>query len=222
MRTTVVNPTRRRRKKTATRRPSTKSSTTELRKLRTANARLRGTVKGMQMTNPTRRRRRKPTKRKRRRNAGIVPFVAATPARYAPNPLILNNPRRRRRSRKRNPKLTLKSVGWGLFESGSGAGIGAAANIFALNKIEDGFMRNGLRVAAAVLASMIPNRGIGAASAGALLYPVFQEVGLMVLQPTDADLDVLAADLEDILEEIDPDGDEEYDEDGNLIEDNYN
>lgn len=147
--------------------------------------------------------------RSRRRNAGIAPFIQR-------NPLILENPRRRRRS---NPGglgglFNFKSVGAKLLNYGGGSAIGTAANIFAINKIENVWMRNGLRVVAAILAPNLIKGDMGTAMAGSLLYPMWQEVALRFLTPasdtsstttttaTEAELDALSADLSDVLDEI--------------------
>jgi hypothetical protein len=167
-------------------------------------------------SNPRRRRRRNTAgltrtffnpRRSRRRNAGIVPFIQR-------NPLILENPRRRRR---RNPSgfgglFNFRSVGEKLLNYGGGSAIGTAANIFAINKIENMWMRNGLRVVAAILAPNLVRGDMGTAMAGSLLYPMWQEVALRFLTPasdttttttaTEADLDALSADLSDVLDEI--------------------
>jgi len=158
---------------------------------------------------PTRRVRR----RSRRRNAGIAPFVQR-------NPLILENPRRRRRSR-RNP-LSLSGLNLNKFISksvtyGSGSAIGAAVNILALRKIENDYMRNGARVVAACLAGAFMPGDMGAAAAGATLYPLFAELALafkLVEGPvaTSADLSDLSADLQDIVDEM-GDGDDTDDVD---------
>jgi hypothetical protein len=56
-------------------------------------------------------------------------------------------------------------------------------------------------------------KDLGASAAGALMYPVWQEVALRLLSPaaagaaaeaSSADLDVLAADLEDVMGEVGP------------------
>jgi hypothetical protein len=201
-------------------------------KLQLENAFLKGKERGMQIAaNP--RKRRKSTKRKRRRNAGIVPFVAATPTRsgYA-NPLILNNPPKRRRRRRKNPALKLETVAKRLMIAGGGSAIGATGNILGLNKIEDMWFRNGARIASSTAAAVLLRGELGAAAAGAFLYPVWQEVALRVLSPTEADLeddlDTLAADLEDVLDDYDDDDDDDedyYDDDDDDDEeyaDDYN
>lgn len=165
-------------------------------------------------SNPKRRRRR--SYHRRRRNAGIVPFIQRNPRRrrhhYRRNPLILENPRRRRR---RNAGLggafNLKNVGAKLLAFGGGSAVGTAANIFAINKLENVWLRNGVRLAAAVLAPNIIKGDMGIAIAGSVLYPLWQEVAMRFLAPaaaggadtaTEADLDALQADLEDVLDEI--------------------
>jgi predicted membrane metal-binding protein len=144
---------------------------------------------------------------RRRRNAGITPFIQR-------NPLILENPRRRRRRNAggMSAAFNLKNIGAKLLAFGGGSAVGTAANIFALNKLSNVWLRNGARLAAAVLAPNIVKGDMGAAISGALLYPMWQEVALQFLAPaaaggadaaaTEADLDALQADLEDVLDEI--------------------
>lgn len=173
---------------------------------------------------PRRRRRRKTTrrrrrnvqmksnprrKRRRRRNAGITPFVQPRNA----NPLILQNPRRRRK-RRTNPKMNLNTIFNKILTYSGGSAIGAGANILAIRRIENDWLRNGTRVAAAVLGGMFLRGEMGAAMAGATLYPLFAEIALMTELVggggTEADLHELAADLEAALNEIDT---EEYEAD---------
>lgn len=168
-------------------------------------------------SNPRKRRRRRAKavrraapRRRRRRNAGITPFVSSA---RRHNPLILENPRRRRR--RRNPGFAgmnlNKMVSSGINYLG-GAGIGAAANIFGLRRIENDWARNGARLGVAIIGA--PFLGdLGGPMAGATLYPLFAELALMLklVQPaeaTEADLTELAADLEDVLDELE-DEDEE-------------
>ncbi len=165
--------------------------------------------------NPRRRRRNyalaNPRRSRRRytRNAGIAPFIQR-------NPLILENPRRRRRRRNAGGLgglFNFRSVGAKLLNYGGGSAIGTAANIFGINKIQNVWMRNGLRVVAAILAPNLVKGDMGTAMAGSLLYPLWQEVALRFLTPaadtstsgapaTEAELDALSADLSDVLDEI--------------------
>jgi hypothetical protein len=142
-----------------------------------------------------------------RRNAGITPFVQ-------PNPLILDNPRRRRRRGGiRNPNFSPKSMIQNTLMYGGGAAMGAGLNILALRRIENDWLRNGARIAAAILGGVFIKGTMGAAMAGATLYPTFAELALMtkLITPaaathdTDADLQDLAADLQDVLDEISDD-----------------
>ncbi len=165
------------------------------------------------MANPRRRRRsyakRRPaTRRRRRRNAGITSFTRQ-------NPLILSNPRRRRRSR-RNPKLNMKTIFNKTLTFGGGAVLGYGVNQFGLSNIENDWMRRAGQVAAAVAGSMFLKGELGAAFAGATLYPLVADVAMytgLVAVPTEADLDELSADLEDALLEhggmLEEGGDEE-------------
>ncbi len=195
MRTTFVNPRRRKRSKSTRkrRRPATRSRRKTTRRRRRRNTTRRKS--NMQMANP-RRRRRRTRRRRRRRNAGITPFVAGN------NPYILSNPRRRRRRNPGMPRLTLRNMTDKLMKYGGGSAIGTAANVFVLNDIESDWLRNGARVGSAVLGGMFLRGELGAATAGALMYPVWVEVAAMLNLPvgTDASLDVLSADLEDAMD----------------------
>lgn len=148
------------------------------------------------ITNPRRRRGRKG----RRRNAGITPFVS--------NPLILSpNPRRRRRH-SRNPLagLNLKSVLTRGLTYGGGAAIAVGANTLLLNGVSNFWMRNGARFAGAVGAALFLKGDLGAATAGGMFYPLMQEMASKVLgttAATEADLEGLAADLEDVMDDLD-------------------
>lgn len=149
-------------------------------------------------SNPKRRKR----GRKKRRNAGIAPFVR--------NPLIMSNPRPRRR-RKRNPmeSLSVKHIISKSLTYAGGAGMAVATNAFILNRVDNFWARNVSRLGLAVVgAAFIPNRELGAASAGAMFYPLIQELmakmlGQSAVTGTEADMDVLAADLEDIMDDLD-------------------
>jgi hypothetical protein len=148
--------------------------------------------------NPKRRKR----GRKKRRNAGIAPFVR--------NPLIMSNPPRRRR-RRRNPmdSLDIKTIVSKSLTFASGAGMAVAANAFILNRVDNFWARNVSRLGLGVVgAAFMPNRELGAASAGAMFYPLIQELlakllGQSTVTGTEADMDVLAADLEDIMDDLD-------------------
>ncbi len=150
--------------------------------------------------------RKRVTRRRRRRNAGVTSFVQPR----ANNPLILQNPRRRKR---RNPaKLNLNTMMTKVLTYSGGSAVGAGINILAIRRIENVWMRNGARVAAAVLGGNFLKGEMGAAMAGATLYPLFAEVALqfnlvpgMEGEDTEADLEELAADLEAALDDIDLD-----------------
>lgn len=210
MRTVFVNPTRPKRRRSKKKRNPAGGAKTQ-----TALAAYK---KGMNdamansYSNPRRRRRRRTTaaaprrrrtyRRKRRSNAGITPFVSR-------NPLILQNAHRRRR--RSNPKMNLqKLLGDSLYYAG-GSALGVGVNTLVLDRIENRWAKNGARIGAAVLAGMVfPARWnkLGAATAGALLYPLWQDVMMMVLPgagATEADLDLLAADLTESLGELDMD-----------------
>lgn len=146
--------------------------------------------------------RRKSRGKRRRRNAGIAPFVR--------NPLIMSNPPRRRR-RKRNPmdSLDLKTIVNKSLTFAGGAGIAVVTNAFVLNRVDNFWARNAARLGLGVVgAAYIPNRELGAAAAGAMFYPLIQELmakvlGQSAVTGTEADMDVLAADLEDIMDDLD-------------------
>jgi len=140
--------------------------------------------------------------RARRRNAGITPFISA-------NPYMFANPRRRHalRRRRRNPGLAMPSLSLNRVLSktmtyGGGAAIGTAANIFALNKIGNHYLRNGARILTACVGAPMLKGELGAAAAGALLSPMVIELASFLKLPVATD-----ADLQDLLDEIDGSGD---------------
>lgn len=197
MRTVFVNPSRKSRRRGRGRRRFSFSGKGRFRNPTAGGSLVKAYEKGLAAGAKA-----NPSRRRRRRNAGVAPFLAQS------NPLILENPRRRRRHR-RNPDFSIKGMFDKVITTGGGAAIGAAANILALNKIENVWARNGARLAAAVGASiLIPSSGMGAAAGGALLYPLMQEIAMNFLTPADAGgteegIDHLAADLEAMLEDAD-------------------
>jgi len=203
MRTVLVNPTRRKNRpsrKTSRRRKRnvaiTRSSTVRNPKRKRRVTRRRRRNYSAAVSNPKRKR----VKRSRRRNAGIAPFVAQS------NPLILQNPPRRKRRRRQNPKINLQRVANDLLISAGGSAIAVGANILAVNKIENKWARNGVRVAASVFAPMFIKGNLGAAFSGAMLYPMIEEMARELnITPAEADLNSLAADLEEALNEVDYD-----------------
>lgn len=197
MRTVFVNPSRKR---------SRRKSRRKARRSRPASRHYR---------RPARRR----SRRRVRRNAGIAPFVQR-------NPLILENPRRYRHRSRRNPLsmsgFSLNRLAKKTLTYGSGSAIGAAVNILALRKIENDYMRNGARILAAFAAGTFMPGDMGAAAAGATLYPLFAELALafkLVEGPmaTSADLSDLAADLQDLVDETEDD-DSDYGDDVDDVE----
>jgi len=166
--------------------------------------------------NPSRRRSRRksrkvarranPRKRRasrRRRNAGITPFVSR-------NPMILSNPRRSSRRRRRNPGMpSLKQAAMTTLHYGAGSGIGAALNIFVIRHIKNDWLRHGVRILGALGGGMFLPDKMGGAMAGATLYPSLAELALFAgiggSPSTEADLNELAADLEDALSDDDED-----------------
>ena len=178
---------------------------------RRKRGRKRSRRRNAMIANPRRRR-----SRGRRRNAGITPFVS--------NPLILSpNPRRRRRARNPLASLNLKSVVTRGLTYGGGAAIAVGANTLLLNGVSNFWMRNGARFAGAVGAALFLKGDLGAATAGGMFYPLMQEMASKVLggtaaSATEADLEGLAADLEDVMDDLDEsdlsdDNDEMYVED---------
>lgn len=143
----------------------------------------------------TRHRRR--TYRRRRRNAGIAPFVQANPS----GPLILSNPRRRRR--RRNPKLNLKSVLSDTLVYLGGGVLGYGVNQFGLSQISHDWARRGSQVLLAVGGAMFLKGGLGASFAGATMYPLIADLAMLaglVATPTTEQVAQLTADLEAALE----------------------
>jgi hypothetical protein len=211
MKTIFVNPRRRksRKKKSASKKNPRKIARRTVRK----NVHRTKRKASKMVINPRRRKSRKA----RRRN--IAPFV-----RSLNNPLILRNPGSIRRRRRRNPdgmKLDMKSILDKSLSYGGGSALGVGVNIIALNKIEDKWMRNGARLVVGVLGGGFLKGDLGAAAAGALLAPMWQEIAIAlaitdkealeikdgtVLEPTTpppltASLDMLSADLQDVLDE---------------------
>jgi hypothetical protein len=122
---------------------------------------------------------------------------------------MILNPRRRRRS---NPGLKMpgvKKVLDTMMNAGGGAAIGAAVNVLGVNAIQNTWLRNAARVAAAVLAGMVLPEKLAVASGGAIMYPAATELATMLVPagaaPTSADLEDIGADLEDVLDELDAD-----------------
>lgn len=156
--------------------------------------------------------RRKRSGKRRRRNAGIAPFVA--------NPMIMANPRRRSsgRKRRRNPEMKLKPILMNTGLAVAGAGTGALVNLVGIRRIQNIWVRNGTRFLLGAASAGAMQNSFGGAAAGALMYPMFAELALLsgILTEatnTEADLDEISADLEDVLN----DGDS-YDDDGALFE----
>lgn len=141
-------------------------------------------------------RRRRRTYRRRRRNAGIAPFVSQQ------NPLILSNPRRRR-ARRRNPKLNLKHIMQNLLTYVGGGALGYGVNQFGLSQIPNDWLRRGAQAGTAVVGAYFMRGELGAAFAGATMYPLIADLAMftgLVAVPTSAELDELSADLEAALE----------------------
>jgi hypothetical protein len=103
---------------------------------------------------------------------------------------------------------------------GGGSALGAGINIIGLSKIENKWFRNGARLAAAIGGGILLKGDLGAAAAGATLYPMWQEIAVMLslvsgpkpflpypdtsgtgAKATHASLDALSADLQDVLDE---------------------
>jgi hypothetical protein len=116
--------------------------------------------------------------------------------------MILSNPRRR--SRRRNPSMpSLKQAAMTTLSYGAGSGIGAALNIFVIRHIKNDWLRHGVRILGALGGGMLLSDKMGGAMAGATLYPSLAELaiyaGIGGDTSTEADLNELAADLQDAL-----------------------
>lgn len=149
-------------------------------------------------------------RRYRRRNAGIAPFMS--------NPLILSNPRKRSRARRRNP-MSLPSVSSMLDSTLShfgGAALALTLTTIGTSKIGNVWARRGAQFAGAVVGgSLVGNQSakMGGAFAGAMMYPLLQDLASDLLgvgvgagvAAKEADLDALAADLEDVMDDMDDD-----------------
>lgn len=185
MKTVFVNPTHRTRRK------------------RSAPKRKRAKRRNVSMASNPRRRRtyarkrpaaRRPRRRARRRNAGITSFVPQS------NPLILSNPRSRTR-RRNPPKLNLKRVMDKMLTYGGGGALGYAVNQYGLSMIPNDWLRRAAQVATAVAGSMVLKGELGTAFAGSTMYPLMADIAMytgLVGVPTDADLNELAADLNEL------------------------
>jgi len=159
-----------------------------------------------------------------RRNAGLSPFLQQ-------NPLILSNPKRRRRARKNPIGIpSMKSVLDTLMSAGGGAGLALVVNTVGTSKIQNAWYRRAAQFAAAViggqLVSSSASSAMGSAFTGAMMYPLAQDVAADLLAfgvgagaatAKEADLDALAADLEDVLDDMDGEG--SYDEGDELSAD---
>lgn len=153
-----------------------------------------------------------------RRNAGVAPFLQQ-------NPLILSNPRRRR-SRRRNPMdlPSIKTIVDSTVTGGGAAAIALAVNTLGTSRITHDWLRRGVQVLAASVGGALlsgKSPALGAAFTGAAMVAPVQDLAADVLGigvaagatvAKDADLDALAADLEDVLDEMDEDDLGEYDD----------
>jgi hypothetical protein len=134
----------------------------------------------------------------------------------------MSNPPRRKRRRRANPLagLNLKSLLSKGLTYGGGAAIAVGANTLLLNSIGNFWVRNGARFAGAVAGTVLMKGELGAATAGAMFYPLMQEVAAKFLGTgatgTEADLEGLAADLEDVMDDLD---ERDLSDDDLLIED---
>jgi hypothetical protein len=202
-----VNPRRRNKRRAAKKRNPRKMKRRVARRSPKRNPRK---ASKQMIVNPRRRRR---SSSKRRRNASVTPFVRS-------NPLILRNPGSLRRRRRSNPtSFTMKNILDKGLSYGGGSALGAGINIIGLSKIENKWFRNGARLAAAIGGGILLKGDLGAAAAGATLYPMWQEIAVMLslvsgpkpflpypdtstgAKPTNASLDALSADLQDVLDE---------------------
>ena len=184
------------------------------RKGKSSKRRGRGRARGRRYSRKPRYRRFSARGRIRMRNAGIAPFMQ--------NPLILSNPRQRRR--RSNPSLpSMKSSLSGLVSGMGGAAIALAVNAVAINRIDNAWFRRAAQAAVAgaggaMIGSKSPK--LGAAVTGAMMYPLLQDLAADLLgigvgagvTAKEADIEALAADLEDVLDDMDglAEDDEEY------------
>jgi hypothetical protein len=124
--------------------------------------------------------------------------------------MILSNPRRSSRRRRRNPGMpSLKQAAMTTLHYGAGSGIGAALNIFVIRHIKNDWLRHGVRILGALGGGMFLPDKMGGAMAGATLYPSLAELaiyaGIGGDTTTQADLNELAADLQDAMDDDDSD-----------------
>lgn len=163
-------------------------------------------------------------RRRYRRNAGITPFI------QNPAPLILANPRRRRRAH-RNPLAMpdMKAAFDNALSYAGGTAVALAVTTVGTSKIDNAWVRRGAQLGISVVGgSMLGKKSaaMGGAFAGAMMYPLLQDLAADLLgigvgagvAAKEADLDALAADLEDVLDDMQDsdvlgdDGDEDDEE----------
>ena len=120
----------------------------------------------------------------------------------------MSNPRRRRRhSNPLTSALTLKNLVNKGLTFGGAAVIAVGANALVLNRVDNFWLRNGSRFGGGIVAAAFLKGDLGAATAGAMFFPMFQELaakllGKTLVTGTEADMDVLAADLEDVMDDL--------------------
>ena len=139
--------------------------------------------------------------------------------------MIMENPRRRRRGRRRNPgmKTAIMDFAWLL----AGTVGGAALNRLGLSHVSNFYARNGARVGAAALLAYFGGKNtMTAAAAGATLAPIVAEIEMQLAASSTATKNPreLAAELSALLEADLSDGDDLEDdadglEDGDDLED---
>jgi len=116
------------------------------------------------------------------------------------NPLILSNPRRRRR---RNPSLNIKQLAKNTAIYFGGGAVGYAINQFGLSQIQNDWVRRGSQIVLATVGGAWLKGSFGAAFAGATMYPLIADLAMytgLVAVPTADELDELSADLSAALE----------------------
>jgi hypothetical protein len=79
-----------------------------------------------------------------------------------------------------------------------------------LRRIENVWLRNGARVVLAAAAGALFQNTFGGATGGAMLYPLMTEIAIqtnMLGEPTatEADIEEISADIEDLLDDDDSD-----------------
>lgn len=189
--------------------------------------RKRGKRKAGRKSHKRSHKRRSHKRRSHRRNAGIAPFIQ--------NPLILSNPRRRTHRRRRSNPMAMPNVSTllgNIMRTGAGAAMALTVQTVGVSKIENVWARRGVQLAVIALGgALIGSKSpvMGGAFAGAAMLPLAQDVAMNILGlgvgagvaavHKEADLEALAADLEDVMDSMEDDDDDAdfADEDDSVI-----